>query len=359
MPQSGYTLPVFAAAAAVAALRCLQENISPETVELDLLEPPQRVQIPIAQVAPLDARQAIAITHSDPGENLDLTRDTPIWAWVQLNPDATEWITLKGGEGIGRQGDQAAIYHYAQRLLHANLAPIATRPVTITIILPEGRRLAKRTSNAAFGVVEGLSLLGTTGISQPLTAPDQLEIYRQALARGAKQFQTAVLCVGENGLDLARRSGISPQQTFKAANWLGPMLVTAAQCGWSEILLLGYHGKLMKLAGGIFHTHHHLADGRLEVLTTAAVRAGLPTADIQPILDCPTAEAALAYLRSLSPDLAQKVYTHITAAIDQRAQAYIQTHSEQSVRVGTALFGRDRTLFAYSDVGQELLAQLC
>lgn len=359
MPQSGYTLPVFAAAAAVAALRCLQEKLLPETVELDLLEPPRRVQIPIAQVAPLDTQQAIAITHSDPGENLDLTRHTPIWAWVQFNPEGTEWITLKGGEGIGRRGAQAAIYTYAQRLLHANLAPIATRPVTVTIILPEGRRLATRTSNAAFGVVEGLSLLGTTGISQPLTAPDQLEIYRQVLATGADKFSTAVLCIGENGLDLARRSGINPRQIFKAANWLGPMLVAAAQYGWSEVLLLGYHGKLMKLASGIFHTHHHLADGRLEVLATAAVRAGLPTFQIQPLLDCATAEEALVYLRSLSPEVAQQVYGHITTAIDQRAQTYIQTHSEHSVRVGTALFSRDRTLFACSDLGRELLAQVC
>ncbi|NEO86809.1 MAG: cobalt-precorrin-5B (C(1))-methyltransferase [Spirulina sp. SIO3F2] len=358
MSQSGYTLPVFAAAAALAALRCLQTQQPPKTVELDLVEPPQRVAIPIAQVAPLDETQAIAITHSDPGENLDLTRDTPIWAWVQLNPDNSELITLQGGEGIGRQMNGhgvAAIYDYAKRVIVENLTPYCTTPITVTLILPEGRRLAQRTSNTAFGVVEGLSLLGTSGISQPLTAPEQLAAYRQDLSDRAGQFATAVFCVGENGLDLARRRGIPDAQLFKTANWLGPMLVTAALSGWSQILLLGYHGKLLKLAGGIFHTHHHLADGRLEILTTAAVRAGLPTDQIQPILDCATAEAALQYLRRLAPSTATSVYDQITAAIDRRAENYIHTHSEKNVTVGTALFGRDRQIFATSAQGQELL----
>ncbi|MEM8641381.1 MAG: cobalt-precorrin-5B (C(1))-methyltransferase CbiD [Cyanobacteria bacterium P01_G01_bin.54] len=359
MAQSGYTLPVFAAAAAVAALRCLQEKAAPETVELDLLDPPQQVTIPIAQVAPLNGQQAIAITHSDPGDNLDLTRNTPIWAWVQRTPEAAERLTINGGAGVGRQGKQAAIYAYAQRLIRTNLEPFCTTPITVTIILPEGRRLAERTSNAAFGVVEGLSLLGTTGIAQPLTAPDQLAAYRQDLAAKAGAFSTAVFCVGENGLALARQLGVKPGQLFKTANWLGPMLVTAAIAGWQQILLLGYHGKLLKLAGGIFHTHHHLADGRLEILTAAAVRVGLPVAQIQPLLDCPTAEAALQYLRSLDETIAQQVYGEITAAIDHRAAAYIHTHSEQMVTVGTALFGRDRQLFAISPQGQELLAWVC
>ena len=68
--------------------------------------------------------------------------------------------------------------------------------IEVTIILPEGRKLAQRTSNEAFGVVEGLSLLGTTGISQPLTAPGQLDIYRQELATKASQFDSLVFCLG-------------------------------------------------------------------------------------------------------------------------------------------------------------------
>ncbi|HEY9859497.1 MAG TPA: cobalt-precorrin-5B (C(1))-methyltransferase CbiD, partial [Candidatus Obscuribacterales bacterium] len=275
--RAGYTLPVFAAAAAIAALRWLHQGPqSIPSVDLDLVEPAETVTIPIAQVAGLTASSALAIAHSDPGDNLDLTRDTPIWALVEWGePNQQEAIVIQGGEGVGRQikaenhEHHSAIYAYAQRLLHTNLerqlAP--DEKIRVTIILPEGRALAERTSNAAFGVVEGLSLLGTTGISQPLSAPGQLEAFREALHTKHSYFDGLVFCVGENGLDLATQMGIDPNRLVKTANWTGPMLVEAGLAGVKAVLLFGYHGKLIKLAGGIFHTHHHVADGRLEILT--------------------------------------------------------------------------------------------
>jgi len=100
-PRSGYTLPVFACAASIAAYRCLV-GTPPETVSLDLLEPPQTVTIPIEQAARLSDNQALAITRSDPGDNLDLTRNTPIWAIVTKLVTATSPVTIVGGEGIGK-----------------------------------------------------------------------------------------------------------------------------------------------------------------------------------------------------------------------------------------------------------------
>ncbi|MFM6407720.1 MAG: cobalt-precorrin-5B (C(1))-methyltransferase CbiD, partial [Microcystis sp.] len=173
----------------------------------------------------------------------------------------------------------SAIYSYAQRLLQENLRPLLLpqESIKVTIILPEGKKLATRTSNAAFGVVEGLSLLGTTGISQPLSAPGQLEIFREQLKNLSRRFDRLVFCIGENGLDLAPQMGINPDILVKTANWIGPMLLEAQLQGISEILLFGYHGKLIKLAGGIFQTHHHLADGRREILTAYAAKMGLAT----------------------------------------------------------------------------------
>lgn len=257
-PRAGYTLPVFACAAAIAALHHLYDSIARFQVTLDLINPPQSVEIPIEQVSKLGPRQALAITRSDPGDNLDLTRHTPIWALVEwAAPDQTESIVLLGGEGIGinrNQGDQAAIYSYAQQLLHINLGQ-HLQPgdrIQVTLILPEGRALAKRTSNEAFGVVEGLSLLGTSGISQPLSAPQQLDQFRIELQQKAIDQKHLVFCVGENGLDIARALGIPREVQIKTANWLGPLLVESGFQGVSSVLLLGYHGKLLKLAGGFF-----------------------------------------------------------------------------------------------------------
>lgn len=366
LPRSGYTLPVFVCAAAIAALRWLQHSKSIKQVPVSLIEPAETVEIEIAQVAGLSPYAALAIAYSDPGDNLDLTRDTPIWAYVAWGDSAqTDPVQLMGGEGVGKLSNgQPAIYRYAQRLLQENLIPLLQQGKTIqvTIILPEGRDLAKRTSNAAFGVVEGLSLLGTSGISQPLTAPEQLELYRAELRQKIAGFNCLVFCVGENGLNLSQQLGIPANCLVKTANWLGPMLVEAGMQGVQSILLFGYHGKLLKLAGGIFHTHHHVADGRREILTALGAQVGLPTQDLQAILACPTAEDALAYLQTLDLDgstWTQTVYQAIAETIDQRSQSYIQTHSNAQVAVGCVLFDRQREIIVKSKTGRILLNQVC
>ncbi|MGD1899065.1 MAG: cobalt-precorrin-5B (C(1))-methyltransferase [Phormidesmis sp.] len=182
-PRRGYTLPVFACAGAIAALRHLISSVQASNmVTLDLIEPAEIAEIPIEQVARLSETSVLAITRSDPGDNLDLTRHTPIWSVVSWGESAqSEQICLEGGEGIGRHTEGAAIYSYARKLLQTNLAlELSTdQKIKVTIILPAGRRLALRTSNAAFGVVDGLSLLGTSGIAQPLSAPGQLAEYRE------------------------------------------------------------------------------------------------------------------------------------------------------------------------------------
>ncbi len=372
--RPGYTLPVFACAAALAALGCLRQKKPENAVSVDLIEPDQTVEIPIEQVARIGERMALAITRSDPGDNLDLTRNTPIWALVELiegkgriAQSLVPQIEIRGGEGIGRQLDnqgKAAIYSYAQKLLRENLKPYLEpeEKIQVTIILPEGRRLAERTSNAAFGVVEGLSLLGTTGIAQPLSAPSQLKAYREELADRGK-FDCLAFCVGENGLDLARRLGINPQQIIKTANWIGPLLVEAGFQQVREILLFGYHGKLIKLAGGIFHTHHHLADGRLEILTAHCAQLGLPGLKLRQVFASATTEAALKLLRELDAsdgsNWVNQIYKAIAATIDRRSQDYIRKHTEGEVRVGSVLFDRDRAIIVKSENGAALLSKLC
>lgn len=368
-PRAGYTLPVFACAGAIAAFHHLVDSgHAPQSVRLDLMHPRREAAIAIEQVALLPDGSALAITRSDPGDNLDLTRNTPIWSIVNWGDvEQVEPIWLEGGAGIGRQinaDNQAAIYAYARNLFRENLLPLleAEQRLRVTIILPEGSKLALRTSNAAFGVVDGLSLLGTSGISEPLSAPGQLESLRQIVRAKAAQFESLVFCIGENGLDRALSLGILPEQRVKTANWLGPLLVEAAFGGVRGILLLGYHGKLIKLAGGIFHTHHHVADGRQEILTAIAAAQGLSTEGLQQLLQAETVEAGLSYLHQLDTaqrtDWVSQIYGAIVERIDQRAIAYIQTHGAQSVTVGTAVFDRQRAIIAISQQGKALLQSL-
>jgi cobalt-precorrin-5B (C1)-methyltransferase len=405
--RSGYTLPVFATASAIGALQCLQKSPGDrDLVNLDLINPPDRIEISIDSVALIRSGMALGITHSDPGDNLDLTRDTPVWAVVEwADPSQVESIVILGGEGVGKQSnldDAPAIYSYAQQLLQANLAPLlgSGEKIKVTIVLPEGRTLATRTSNAAFGVVEGLSLLGTSGISQPLSAPGQLEACLAELRSrvgdsgthptlraplrggdldtsdeqpplfGVKSEPQAeeggsplVFCIGENGLDLAQKMGIGRDRIIKTANWLGPLLAEAGVLGVPKLLLFGYHGKLIKLAGGIFHTHHHLADGRLEILVAAAARMGLPAELLAGLFDCQTAEDVLKYLRSIDlkqgSDWVNQIYGYLTARIDERAAEYIYNQTQQQVSVGSLVFDRSREIIGSSPTGETFVGQLC
>ncbi|MGA9382690.1 MAG: cobalt-precorrin-5B (C(1))-methyltransferase CbiD [Phormidium sp.] len=370
-PRSGYTLPVFAAGSAIAALQWLKQRQPIPSVMVDLINPAETVEIAIEQVSGISETTALAITRSDPGDNLDMTRNTPIWAMVELSKGAGEQITLQGGEGIGRIVEaegKVAIYAYATQLLQGNLAQLLTpeEKIVVTIILPEGRQLADRTSNAAFGVVEGLSLLGTSGISHPLSASSQLDISLEELREKIKQLCDSpllVFCIGENGLHLAQKLGISSQRLVKTANWFGPMLVEAGTQGVREILLFGYHGKLMKLAGGIFHTHHYLADGRQEIFTAHCAKIGLPTPLLQRIFAESTADAALNYLRALDAEngsnWVEQVYDSIAQAIDDRSQTYIYNQIQQQVSVGSILFDRHRQIIVKSKIGTQLLNHLC
>ncbi len=359
MSRSGYTLPVFAVAAAKAALIRLLETLNSEpfqsqlAVELELL--PNKAVVPLEQVACLDANSAIAIARSDPGDNLDLTRDTPIWAWVRFQPRGENPLILEAGEGLGTNPDGVpAIYSYARKLFDANLLPLipTNQTLIVRIILPEGRDLAQRTSNAAFGIVEGLALLGTSGVSKPLSAETHLEQLREDLQTILKTHSQIIFCVGSHGFQVAEQLGLPHIAIAQTGNWIGALLVEAGLQGAESVLLLGYQGKLIKLAGGIFNTSSHLADAKLEIISAAIAQVGGSLSTIQAVLQTKTADAAYQYLQS--QNLASQVFGYLAEKISKKAQAYVQKYANVTFSIGTILFDRQGQIIAKCDRGAKL-----
>ncbi len=347
---TGYTLPVFAVAAAKAALVHIQLHLQDAQsrssgelwVELDLLDGVGTAEIPIASVAKLGDDRALATTVSDPGDNLDLTRDTPIWAEVQLVSRQTERLLLVGGAGLGvsETSGEPAIYQYARRLFSANLDALIPpeKSAIVQIILPQGRSLALRTSNAAFGIVDGLSLLGTSGISKPLSAEVHFKEFQQNLRDKAQHSDHLVFCIGSNGMQVASRLGISSEAVVQTGNWIGALLVEAGLQGVRSVHLLGYQGKLIKLAGGIFNTSSHLADAKLEIMSAAVIRCGGSAAIVTRVLDCKTADEA--YRLLASSGIAESVFNHLVTLINHKAQNYVKKYANVDLMVQTTLFDR-------------------
>mgnify|MGYP003342055670 CR=1 FL=1 len=148
--------------------------------------------------------------------------------------------------------------------------------------------------------------------------------------------------LGENGLDLAPRLGLPADLLLKVGNWVGPVLVAAGQGRVQRLLLFGYQGKLIKLAGGIFHTHHHLADGRAEVLTALAALEGLSGPQLEELHGAPTVEAALSHLEEVHPEMAARLRDRLARTIEQRVERYLERHGAMGPLVGVALFDRSQ-----------------
>jgi cobalt-precorrin-5B (C1)-methyltransferase len=374
LPSSGegFTLPVWLAAAARAALQVLRAEPVQRPQLLRLAGPgagagaADLVPVPIEAVAPLADGWVLAMARCDPGHGvLDLTRGLLLWVQLGWLEGPGEWLELEAGHGVGRlvASGEPCLSAYARDLLAWNLKPLLppARRLQLRIVIPEGERLAARTSNAAFGVVEGLALIGTQATVQRSAAPEQLELALKELRQRAAApgfGGDLVLVIGENGLDLAPRLGLSPQLLLKAGNWLGPLLVAAAEAGVRRLLLFGYQGKLIKLAGGIFHTHHHLADGRAEVLTALAALEGLGGSELAAVHGAPTVEQAMARLKDRDPDLAARLQARIASAIEQRSTAYLARYGQEAMAVGAVLFDRSRQLCAQGSLGAALLEAL-
>ena len=134
---------------------------------------------------------------------------------------------------------------------------------------------------------------------------------------------------------------------------------TAAEAQVKSIILFGYHGKLIKLAGNIFHTHHKLADARLEIMAGVAAYLGLSNSLCRQIFDAPTTERALRILKDFdirnNTIWQEKIYQFIANRIEQNAEKYIQQNSDFSPKVGAILFDRQRRIICQGKYAHSLL----
>ncbi len=361
--NNGLTLPMWVAASAKAATALLVGRPFDQEQQIVVLDQQKQFLIPVCSVALIQGgSQAIGISRADSGINLDITKGLEVWVSVQwmsgfpLNTTlekhaVASWLSILPGQGVGKHhlNGEICLSAFAKELLLLNLRPLVplNQALQVEIIFPRGGELAKRTSNEAFGVVDGLALIGTQAESQISASPEQIQDTIQIL-----QAKAAVCChsdqfvfvIGENGFDLAVHLGIPIESIVKVGNWLGPLLVAAAELGIKNLLIFGYHGKLVKVAGGIFHTHHHLADGRLEVLTALAVAEGLPLPLIQSIGQAGSVEEAFLQLEAVNQDAAHALWLKVASVVELRSKDYVGRYGSFLLNIGAALFDKQRQL---------------
>jgi len=354
--KKGFSLPLWVAGAAKSALKKL---VGLPLKNYELIKIPnekKEIKIEIHSVGLLkDDSHALGISFAKSGLDLDINKNLGIWTITSLkkisfnNPVKTIPINIIAGSGVGIKEDtsEICISKFAKEVLYANLLDSIPEGFTLKleIIFPNGEFLAERTSNKSFGIVDGLSIIGTSAETYSSASPDQLKEAKKKLAKLIENPYKGkvIFVIGENGLNLAKTCGIK-LPIIKVGNWIGPLLVDAAVKNLKTVILFGYHGKLIKLAGGIFHIHNHLADGRIEILVYLAVPEKVPLEIIVKLSQSNTIEDALQLLERFNKSLADKLFKNISNTIEKRSFTYVNRYVKTDMEIASIIFDRKRKI---------------
>ena len=354
--KKGFSLPLWVAGAARSALKKL---VGFPFQNFELIKIPnetKEIKIEIHSVGLLkgDSR-ALGISFANSGLDLDITQNLEIWAIVSLekisfsNSVQTNQINIIAGSGVGieEKTSEICISDFAKEVLHENLLDIIPDgfSLKLEIIFPKGEFLAERTSNKSFGIVDGLALIGTSAETYSSASPSQLENAKNNLSNLIKnEFNgKVVFVIGENGLNLAKTCQVN-LPIIKVGNWIGPLIVHAALKNVKTVILFGYHGKLIKLAGGIFHTHNHLADGRIEILVYLAVKEKVPIEIIVKLSHLNTLEDALLVLEKFDKSTSDKLFQTLSNTIEKRSIEYVNRYLRTDMEIAAIIFDRKRRI---------------
>jgi cobalt-precorrin-5B (C1)-methyltransferase len=169
--------------------------------------------------------------------------------------------------------------------------------VEVVIEVPQGLELAARTLNPRLGIVDGISILGTSGIVEPMSNEAwQISLVSQLQVIRASGSTTVVLTPGRQGLSWAVTQGIPEAKIAETSNFIGFMLEQCVENGFQAVLLWGHYGKMVKIAAGNFNTHNKISDGKLETLTAITAICGGDLDLIKQIFYANTTEEAVEYL---------------------------------------------------------------
>ena len=367
--KKGFSLPLWVVASAKAGVKKLL-NFPFDSYELIKITNSNDVKkIKIHSSALLKKNNAaLAITFANSGLDLDLTNNLEIWvvaSFFQINDldnGSKALIDLVPGYGVGIDSNtgKICISDFAKQIIELNLLELIPEGLRLRleIIFPKGKFLAERTSNKAFGIVEGLSIIGTTAEAHISASPEQLKYAMKELNKAISLHGTdsITFVIGENGLDLAKTTKI-PFPIIKVGNWIGPLLVHAARQKVKKILLFGYYGKLIKLAGGIFHTHNHLADARIEILVYLAVKQKIPLKIINLFIKSKTIDDAIKIVEDFNIEAAKKLIFQISNHAEIRSMEYIQKYISSEIKVGVVLFDRERKIRSISHNSQIMFSR--
>ena len=357
----GYTTGSCAAAAAKAAAWMLLTGKRKEQIQI--YTPKGIVQdMQVLDIQMEDGRVACAI-EKDSGDDPDVTKGTHIVATVSRTEEPG--IHIDGGVGVGRVTKPgldppvgtAAINSVPRKMIQENLAEVCRTTdcrggLDVVISAPDGAALAKKTFNPRLGIQGGISILGTTGIVEPMSEQalvDTIRVeLRQRMINGAEYV---LLTPGNYGSDFIKDGlGLNPDKAVLVSNYIGQALDICVELGFRGCLLVGHIGKLVKLAGGVFNTHSKYGDCRMDILTAQAACCGLSPEGARKMLECVACDDGLRILRE------EGIYAQTLEGLTQRIHKLLEIRT--GMETGVILFSKVYGLLGKTENAEELITQI-
>ena len=339
----GYTTGSCAAAACKGAAEILLGGKLQETVTLMT---PKGILLTLElKDIQIETDKVTCAIRKDAGDDPDTTNGILVYATVEKTKD--QGITLDGGIGVGRvtkaglsqKIGEAAINPVPKSMILRAAAEIAEKydyegGLKIIISVPEGVEIGKKTFNPRLGIVGGISILGTSGIVEPMSEAALVQSIRVEMKQHFSQGEEYLLVTpGNYGADYLREHMDLPyEKNIKCSNYVGETIDMAIDMGVKGILFIAHIGKFVKVAAGIMNTHSHSADARMEVLASNAIRAGAPLECAKEILNASTTDEALDILNRY-----QMTQGTMKEVLD-RIQFYLNHRSYEQILLGAVVF---------------------
>ena len=356
----GYTTGTCAAAAACAAAQLLLTGRPVPSVSI-LTPKGIRLNLPVEESTCEDGR-AICAVKKYAGDDPDVTDGVLIYAYVEKI--GGNEIEIDGGVGVGRVTkpglDQpvgnAAINRVPRQIIEQEVLSVCRANgwkggLHVEICVPGGEELAKKTFNPQLGIQGGVSILGTSGIVEPMSTQALIDTValalRQARAQGSRRV---VLTPGNYGEAFLQEGGVELGQVpvVKCSNFIGDALDEAAVLGFQDVLLVGHAGKLIKLAGGIMNTHSRWADCRTELFCAHAAICGASRQICCELMQAATVDRCIELL-----DAAQ-LRGPVLGSLLQAVEDHLLRRAAGAYRVGAVLFTNQYGLLGQTSTAQAI-----
>ena len=340
--RRGYTTGSCAAAAAKAAAIMLLKQ---ENCDSIVLTTPKGITLTLDVC---DAKYMLEVAscavQKDSGDDPDITNGVFVYAEVSRTDSG---IKICGGKGVGRVTKpglnqpmgEYAINSMPRKMIADECENICRETgyaggLSVVISIPNGEELALKTFNLRMGIEGGLSILGTTGIVEPMSEDALVDTIKTELdviyASGSRKI---LLIIGNYGEAFARDIlRVSLESHIKCSNYIGDTLSAAAERGFKRALLVGHIGKLVKLGIGIMNTHSNHGDGRMETLIACALEAGGDLPMLHNLRECVSTDHAITLLKEA------KLYGETMKLLCARIEDTLRRNVAPELEIGFVCF---------------------